>query len=455
MPLRPPRVAHSHLVETLLTLLNEKPASALDAFESVSSGQKAGDGPAAKPVDALTLDAAKKLCELISPTREVGEDGEPIEPEKHDGAAHDLLRDADLLEKAGVGLGKSETLRVVLALKALAEDPEFAVTSVRFFGKIFGTAKDYLVAEVVPSDAGEAVMPSEDELARGAVPMDAPGSGCNKFQYYVCNGAGGIWTKLPDARPDAIMAARQIKKLFTGNLDTPIEGYPVFPGNEADYLRCQIAEIQSCAGIVPKGCYSGPWDEEGYEAPEVGSEDAHADPELTLCADGEEFKRPESLVPLTDANGWVREARPLLARQGRCSWYTAPEAEEEGPAQDLLTPGPAEASPQGLSSLAADAPLAEGVPAWSFRAVYSGLDNSEAAVAKSLVWPGAASVTDLNALAGYYTATVYVGNGAKYEGASFTPPNPPEVQAEAEDPTEEVDVDEPEPEAEPEEGGEE
>ena len=43
----------------------------------------------------------------------------------------------------------------------------------------------------------------------------------------------------------------------------------------------------------------------------MGSEDAHADPELTLCADGEEFKRPESLVPLTDANGWVREARPL------------------------------------------------------------------------------------------------------------------------------------------------
>ena len=434
--------ARSHLVETLLVLLDEKPTSPLDAFESVSATTK--DAPPAKrPVDPVTLQRAKEIMDLIKPPVPVGEDGEPEEVPKNGDLAdiRDLVRDADLLEKAGVGLGKAETYRVVLALKALGDDAEFGVQSVRFFGKIFGTKADYLVAEVVPTSPNEPVELTEEDVKNGVVPQDAPGVGCNKFQYYVTNQAGATWTKLPDVTSAQLMAARQIKKLLTGDLDAPIEGYPVFPGNEANYLRAQIAQIAAATGIVPKGIYSGPWDEEDYEAPEDGY--AEADPELTdLTEDPEKFKRPTSLVPLTDAHGWQRESRPLLKGQGRTSWYVQPDPEppEDAP-EDWAPPAKPqpEKAPQGLASLASDSPIAADVPAWSFRRVCTGLDNSEAAVAKSLVWPGAVTVCDLNAIKGYYWASVYVGNGSSYDSASFSPPLPPPVAEEAADPEEALD----------------
>ncbi len=437
--------ACSHLVETLLTLLNEKPTSPLDAFESVSSCTKDGDAAAKVPVDPVTLQRAKEIMALIKPPVTLGEDGEPEAVPKNEGLSdiRDLVRDADLLEKAGVGLGKAETYRVVLALKALGDDPEFGVASVRFFGKIFGTKADYLVAEVVPAEPNEKPELSEDDVKNGVVPQDAPGVGCNKFQYYVTNQPGATWTKLPDVTSAQLMAARQIKKLLTGDLDAPIEGYPIFPGNEANYLRAQIAQIAAATGIVPKGVYGGPWDEEDYEVPEDGY--AEADPELTDLTEGDgdtPFVRPTSLVPLTDAHGWQRQSRPILKGQGRTSWYVQPDPEppEDAP-EDWAPPAKPEpeAAPQGLASLADDSPVAADVPAWSFRRVCAGLDNSEAAVAKSLAWPGAVTVCDLNALKGYYWASVYVGNGASFEGASFSPPLPPPVAEEAADPEEAVD----------------
>ncbi len=44
-----------------------------------------------------------------------------------------------------VGLGRDESYRILLALKQLTK--QFQITSVRFWGKIFGTQNDYLIAE--------------------------------------------------------------------------------------------------------------------------------------------------------------------------------------------------------------------------------------------------------------------------------------------------------------------
>lgn len=178
--------------------------------------------------------------------------------------------------------------------------------------------------------------------------------------------------------------------------------------------------------------------------------------QLADATAAEEFAAPTSLVPLTDSDGWVHESRALIKRQGRTSWYTQPVPEvEEGEEPPPAAPEP-EVSPQGLSSLSSDANVAPGVPAWSFRSVLNdGLDNSQAAVVKSLKWPGAATVCDLNGIKGYYWASCYVGNGAAYTGASFAPPMPPPVAEETADPVEAFDptVDEEfkEPEPEPEE----
>lgn len=55
--------------------------------------------------------------------------------------------------------------------------------------------------------------------------------------------AGKPWKKLPNVTPQQLTAARKIKKFFTGRLDAPVVSYPPFPGNEANYLRAQIARI--------------------------------------------------------------------------------------------------------------------------------------------------------------------------------------------------------------------
>lgn len=44
-----------------------------------------------------------------------------------------------------IGLSRDETYRILLALKNLTK--QFQLTSVRFWGKVFGTQNDYLIAE--------------------------------------------------------------------------------------------------------------------------------------------------------------------------------------------------------------------------------------------------------------------------------------------------------------------
>jgi radial spoke head protein 4A len=45
------------------------------------------------------------------------------------------------------------------------------------------------------------------------------------------------WTKLPDISPKQIRASRNIKVLFSGDLDRKIYTNPFFDGQEKHYLR--------------------------------------------------------------------------------------------------------------------------------------------------------------------------------------------------------------------------
>ena len=75
--------------------------------------------------------------------------------------------------------------------------------------------------------------------AGDAVPMEQT-SGTNVSTYFVCNYLGGPLTRLPNAKPQHIKAARQLKRYFTGKLSSPVATYPPFPGKEAEYLRAQV-----------------------------------------------------------------------------------------------------------------------------------------------------------------------------------------------------------------------
>ena len=63
------------------------------------------------------------------------------------------------------------------------------------------------------------------------------------------------WKRLPETIPELLQTSRQIRKCFTGNLDSVLETYPIFNGTEADYLRCQIARISAATVLSPTGYY--------------------------------------------------------------------------------------------------------------------------------------------------------------------------------------------------------
>lgn len=99
----------------------------------------------------------------------------------------------------------------------------------RFWGKIIGSQKDYFIAEGVNEGA------EEGELAPDVEPR---GSGVNKFQYWVTNSIDGDWTELPLITPEQIRTSRNLKYLFTGDLQKQIITNPYFNGKEAHLLKC-------------------------------------------------------------------------------------------------------------------------------------------------------------------------------------------------------------------------
>lgn len=213
-----------------------------------------------------------------------------------------VMETAFYFEQAGVGLSSDENFRIFLALKQLVEQQP--VHTCRFWGKILGIRRNYLVAEVefregedeeLEEELEETTTVDQAELPEGhddeeaeddedkatdtlpksawkpppVVPREENRSGTNKYLYFVCNEPGQPWTRLPPVSPVHIVQARKIKKFFTGYLDAPVVSYPPFPGTEANYLRAQIARISAATHISPLGFYQF-GEEEGDEEEEGG-----------------------------------------------------------------------------------------------------------------------------------------------------------------------------------------
>lgn len=211
------------------------------------------------------------------------------------------MESAFYFEQGGVGLSSDESFRLFLALKQLVEQQP--IHTCRFWGKILGFKRSYLVAEVEFREGEEEMEEEEvEELTESGevtethgeeegeedeekvadsipkstwkpppvIPKEESRSGANKYLYFVCNEPGRPWTRLPHVTPNQIVQARKIKKFFTGYLDAPVVSYPPFPGNEANYLRAQIARISAATHISPLGFYQFN-EEEGDEEEEGGA----------------------------------------------------------------------------------------------------------------------------------------------------------------------------------------
>jgi len=136
--------------------------------------------------------------------------------------------------------------------------------------------------------------------------LEAKGNGVNELTYYVACDSLSEWKRLPDLSYKDLIAARQVKVLFTGDLERPIFTNPFFFGKEKHYLRAQLSRIIHSTTLLPAGVMKldeDPDAERGFQAtPNEGEED-------------KPFVMPTT-CQVAASNMWVH-AKPNILLNGR------------------------------------------------------------------------------------------------------------------------------------------
>ena len=402
---------YDHLTEVVLKLVSDQPDAALAVLESISAQVKGASFPAQAPAHRVGgeaaaaeahaarggyLSAQAALFGAPKPNEEGGATGEAVQ---------DFTDESAFLEWAGVSFGKTGNFRLHLSLKHLAAKFPTA-KNLRLFGKLLGTAHDYYVAEAV-MDAPE----GEEDGAKDALGnlIQKTGEGPNKYTYFVCNGVGLPWTRLPQVTPHQVSAARQVRRFLSGDLAAPVQGHPPFPGAEANYLRALVALIAAGTSVAPAGVFQAvDGDESG--AIEPVAEDAAGD------------------VPdLSSLDSWVHTGLALnVLGRTKPNPPKMNDAGEEVPDENAPEPS------APLKPISEDAPLAEGEGggSWEVRAgPVTGLPEGEApkgvTVLRSLRFPGAVTVG-----IGKKSTSLYVGYGHEVSLKAYAPALPPKLPEE-------------------------
>jgi hypothetical protein len=125
------------------------------------------------------------------------------------GSIPDLASESKIWRWGGISFGEFDVLLLQKSLTKLARKTNSP--SMRFWGKIRGTERDYYIAEGV-LDAGEPV--EGQEPVEG---FEDRGTGVNKFVYWVTNSPLEDWVQLPDLNPTDLLISRKIKVLFSGD----------------------------------------------------------------------------------------------------------------------------------------------------------------------------------------------------------------------------------------------
>ncbi|XP_051520358.1 radial spoke head protein 6 homolog A [Myxocyprinus asiaticus] len=435
---------YDHLARLLIKIMDERPENAVDVIEDMSRDLKGSilkemqDTLRDIPSSSAALLLAEQQKTLFS--RGAGDDGDH-EEELVESPLPNVAELAFFFEQAGVGLGREEMHRVFLALKQLVDTQR--LQHCRFWGKILGTQSNYLVAEgefregegeeeeVTEETREDEEREEEAQEEKNEpppkstykppppVPREENHTGVNKFTYFVCQEPGMPWVRLPLVTPAQITVARQIRKIFTGRLDAPVVSYPPFPGNEANYLRAQIARISAGTHVSPMGFYQF-------------GEDEGEDEELRdSFEENPDFEGIHVNEMAESLNLWVHHVQHILT-QGRCVWVNLTkkstddldeDAEEEEGEEEPDEPEP-EVGPPLLTPLSEDEKIND-TPPWSSMISSNLIPQFSIAVLRSNLWPGAYAYAS-----GKKFGNIYIGWGLKYIGEGYTPPmlSPPQSE---------------------------
>jgi len=391
---------YNHLTETILKLINDRPADALTVLESVSRQVRECTFSAGPGLGAPTKGkAAEAACNArgtwannCSALHEVEAKSPVVQPFSGDLSA--------ALEWTGVSFGETDTYLITQALHLVAAETD--AQSVRFFGKILGTQADYYVIEVLP----------KTPTVKEPTPEMEGSEGANKLVYYVAPSPAAAFVALPPLKASHVVASMTRKRFLTGNLDAHVPGHPPFKGTEKDFLHAIIARVSGETNVCIDGFYE-------------------RDEETEKIVKAEEFEPVEVETLREGVEGWTHLVSGLNEQTGRVVEYVNPASEEEAE----------EAEKPELRDLEEEQ--------WTVG------DANGMAFAKSIIWPGAVAVSD-----GNVCTSVYVGYGIPKPTSikAFSPVAPPalplEYGADPEDEDEAVpeeqpdDTNEPEPEEE-------
>ncbi|XP_019485045.1 PREDICTED: radial spoke head protein 6 homolog A [Hipposideros armiger] len=452
---------YEHLVNLLTKILNQRPEDPLSILESLNRTTQMEwfhpkldtlrDDPEMQPIYEMA--ERQKALFVRGGSGGGGEGEQEMEEEVGETAVPNIMESAFYFEQAGVGLSSDESFRIFMALKQLVEQQP--IHTCRFWGKILGLGRSYVVAEVEFREGEEEFEEEEvEETTEGGEVTDAPGEeegeedekvsdiipkptwkpppvipkeenrmGTNKYLYFVCNEPGQPWTRLPHVTPIQIVQARKIKKFFTGHLDAPVVSYPPFPGNEANYLRAQIARISAATHISPLGFYQF-GEEEGDEEEEGGAgRDSYEE--------NPDFEGIPVLELVDSTANWVHHTQHILP-QGRCTWVNPLQkveeeeelGEEEEKADEGIEEVEQEVGPPLLTPLSEDAEIMHMSP-WTAHLSCSLCPQYSVAIVRSNLWPGAYAYAT-----GKKFENMYIGWGHKYSPENFNPPLPAPIQQE-------------------------
>lgn len=495
----------NHLKTVVAGIIHERPADAVENLEARSAQVVTGQAvpPAVRTIYQDTV--AKAFRTLVPPAaaadttfaatyadqarpikkKKKAADDEEEEPDADDedddpdaeekGQLSDVEAEQQMLRQFGAGLSDVDAHRVFVSLKKLLDAEPLG--QVRFWGKISGTRRDYFIAEAKIDDArvvDDELEQEEDAEEEGeGKPADSIHRGINKhlakppakapaeprgrvgtpneYVYYVSNDDDRTnWVRLPDVLPAQLAAARQMAKLFTGDLSAPVNTHPAFPGEERHYLRAQIARITHACTAAPKDVYTT----EGAVPEDEEDEDGNKKPKrfevpaYEECPPLNEQEMPDAEDPesyanikewfsgyaadeLRDPKFWVH-IRSTILPDGRTATFNPEDVEaaaggagqdddDEPEPEDEPPAAPATYINPFLSDLSHDAEVQVSMnslgklPAWSVRKAPAATSSlHQRYLLRSQVWPGAVCYAETEAgKPGATFQNCYFGRGVK------------------------------------------
>ncbi|MCQ2819820.1 MAG: hypothetical protein MJ252_21355 [archaeon] len=391
-----------------------------DLFEDISLRLKK-EGEYKITHGHISTETSEKEKNLLKPLVKVeGEGAEPT-PVTSVNYVPDYVEIFQKLSYAGISFGDKESLLLTNSLKSLSSN--LTSGSIKFFGKIMGSEKDYYIAEGVDMESSNTEINYDNDMEK------IKEEGVNRNIFFVTNDLSEKWVELPVVKPKQIIQSRNIRYTFTGDLNRQVLSNPTFNGQEKHLLRCMIARIYHGAKVVPN-CF-WPYSVEEAETPFKDLK----------RGEGGDDEKPKVYTnsQIINLNTWIHYP-PGILKCGRVSHFI--DEPPEGVDPDEYTKKIKENDPfdKRIKFLNEDklikAKYCSGIVPWKIDQYYEdniyvnpymkilkpgeegydetvdGLKNNKVnntlTIVKSLRWPGA-----INVLMGTETTFYYFGDGMK------------------------------------------